>query len=88
MLTEFLMGILLAYPFHETIPLQVHHWPQDRPVQILSMSLCLAVGEAARQHHVVGPLLVLTSQVLTCHSSETVDKLFTTSHLKQKRELK
>lgn len=40
MLSEFLMGILLAYPFHETIPLQVHHWPQDRPVQILSMSLC------------------------------------------------
>ena len=82
------MGILLAYPFHETIPLQVHHWPQDRPVQILCTSLCPSVGEAATQHWVVRPLLVLTSQALICHSSETVDKLSIISHLKQKRELK
>lgn len=61
MLTEFLMGILLAYPFHETIPLQVHHWPQDRPVQILSMSLCLAVGEAARPRGRATPSADLSS---------------------------
>lgn len=51
---------------------------------LYKFSPCLCV-QAARQYHMV---LVLTSQVLTCHSSETVDKLFTISHLKQKRELK
>lgn len=70
---EFLEGILLVfvgpYPSKSTTGLGT-----DR-VQILSMSLCPAVGEA--QDAAVGaPLPGLASQALTRHSSETVDKLF------------
>ena len=46
-------------------------------VQILSISLCPAVGEAEAKDGAVGaPLPGLASQALARHSSETVDKLF------------
>lgn len=75
---EFPEGILLVfvgpYPSKSTTGLGTHR------VQILSMSLCPAVGEAEAQDAAVGaPLPGLASQALTRHSSETVDKLFNIS---------